>query len=198
MPTREQLGVALYFIVPGLILLWARGKFVSNRRQPFADVVTSYVTLSLLYQACIYPFALLRADAAMLTSTLYWIISLFVGPAVVGFLLGLDARIGWSRAILGRLGVNIGHPIDTAWDWRFAGCDPCWVLVVLKDGTKWLGHLGDGSFLSTDPGERDLYIDSVYQADKNDVWTPKGSSVWIAGGEAQSIEFWLKTEDAND
>jgi hypothetical protein len=198
--TREQLGIALFFVVPGLVMLRARGLFVNNRRQPLGDVVLSYVALSLFYQACIFPFSQMAEKLAGAWWVLAWVFGLFGVPAVIGFLLGLDAREGWSRKFIARfLNVNLGHPVDTAWDWRFAGCDECWVQAVLKDGTKWAGHLGGGSFMSTDPAERDLYIENVYSVGRGNVWKPKGSGVWLSSGEIRSIEFWpLKKEGDDD
>jgi hypothetical protein len=65
-------------------------------------------------------------------------------------------------------------------------------MAVLKDGTKWIGYLGPNSFTSTDAEERDIYIEHVYNLGDDDVWTPRGSSVLIAHGEIQSLEFWPK------
>jgi hypothetical protein len=73
------------------------------------------------------------------------------------------------------------------------------VHVKLKDGTKWAGHLGQGSFSSTDPSERDLYIEDVYLTGKDDKkWTKRGSGVWIAHGEIQTIEFWPEHREPTD
>lgn len=63
-------------------------------------------------------------------------------------------------------------------------------MVALKDGTHWAGYLSERAFLSTDPAERDLYLDDVYSVDEENTWTQKGSSVWIAHDAIQSIEFW--------
>jgi hypothetical protein len=60
----------------------------------------------------------------------------------------------------------------------------------MKDDTKWAGHLGRGSFISTDPSERDIYIENVYAVDDADVWTKKGSAVWLPQREIRSLEFW--------
>ena len=118
------------------------------------------------------------------------LITTLVIPAGLGLLLGLDAQRAWTRNILKKRGVHLSHPIDAAWDWRL-GQEECWVHVKLKDGTKWAGHLGQGSFSSTDPTERDLYIEDVYDTGQDDAnWTPRGTGLWIAHGEIQSIEFW--------
>ncbi len=188
----EKVGIFLYYVVPGFLIVYARAQLVNNRKLPLADAIINYVVLSLLYQAIILPISLKLKPAEMWTGAhaLAWIAVLFIAPAALGFAIGLNARAGWTRRILGKLKVPTTHPTDSAWDWRFAGCEQCWVLVVLKDGTRWAGHLGAESFMSTDRAERDLYVQSVYSIDDENIWTVKGSSVWIAHGEVQSIEFW--------
>ena len=59
-----------------------------------------------------------------------------------------------------------------------------WVLVTLKDGTRFAGYCGPDSFMSSDPAERDLYIQWVYDLDDEDGWRSRGETgLLIAGGE---------------
>lgn len=196
----ETIGLALFFAVPGLIIVYVRGQFVPNRRPSLADSSLNYLTLALVYQAIVFPIthAIIAAHVVPWLNYLEWLGLLFIGPAILGGVIGLNARQGWTRSLLAKLKINTSHPIDSAWDWRFSGCETCWVLAVLKDGTKWAGYLGDGSFMSTDADERDLYIDRVYEIGSENVWTAKGSGVWIATGELQSLEFWPTKEEAHD
>ena len=76
-----------------------------------------------------------------------------------------------------------------------------WVLVTLKDGTRFAGYCGTESCMSSDPTERDIYIESVYDLTDDNVWTPRGENgVLITAGEVQTIEFWpdIPQEDANE
>ena len=52
--------------------------------------------------------------------------------------------------------------MPTAWDWKFGDTSAQWVLVTLNDDTKFAGYLGLRSFISSDPGERDIYIERIY------------------------------------
>jgi hypothetical protein len=156
------------------------------------DAILGYLAISFFYQALLSPLAM-WINSPRLTDAGRALISIatsMVLPAAVGLLFGLDAQKGWTRWLFKNLRVNLSHPVDTAWDWRL-GQEECWVHVKLKDGTNWAGHLGEGSFSSTDPNERDLYIEHVYSTGKDDKnWTPRGSGVWIGHGEIQTIEFW--------
>lgn len=75
-----------------------------------------------------------------------------------------------------------------------------WVLVTLKNGTRFAGFCGTDSFMSSEPAERDLYIQWVYDLDDEDNWQPRGETgLLIAGGEISTIEFWpYKLEEGAD
>lgn len=191
--TPEKMGLFLMFSVPGIIILYFRAQFITGRLSPIAEGAVSYLTLSLIYQAVSYPITstyLFGIGPMTLCRWVGWFAFIFAVPAVVGVLLGLNLRKGWLKVLINKFGISTIHPVNCAWDWHFGQCGECWVAVVLKDGTKWYGFMGRNSFMSSDPAERDLYIESVYVVEnEGDPWTPRGNSVWIAHGEIQSLEF---------
>ncbi|MFA7441273.1 MAG: DUF6338 family protein [Sphingomonadaceae bacterium] len=188
----EKVQTFLFFAVPGIIALYVRAQFLTGRMPPIAEGIATYVTLSLIYHAITYPLAssFYTASCASALAWVGWIVLLFVAPAILGLLLGLNVRKGWSKRLLTKARLNTVHPINCAWDWRFSECEACWTLATLKDGTRWAGFMGQQSFISSDPGERDIYIQQVYEIGDDNSWTPRTSSVWIAHGEIQSLEFW--------
>lgn len=181
------------FSVPGFIILYFRAQFTTGRLPPLAEGAVSYVTLSLIYQAISYPITSTQLFVNAPMTLCYWaswFTFIFVVPAVIGGLLGLNVRKGWSKALVNYFGISTIHPINCAWDWHFGKCGEGWVIVTLKDDTKWYGFLGVNSFMSSDPAERDLYIEGVYVVENEGAsWTPRGNSVWIAHGEIQTLEF---------
>lgn len=50
--------------------------------------------------------------------------------------------------------------------------EPHWILVTFKDSTRVAGYCGRESFISSDPSERDIYIERVYDVDDNGTWIP--------------------------
>ena len=66
-----------------------------------------------------------------------------------------------------------------------------WVLVTLKDGTRFGGFYGAQSFTSSSPDERDMYIQWVYDIDEDGTWSVPDSEngLLIAAGEIRTIEF---------
>lgn len=178
--------------MPGIIALYFRSQFLAGRLPSASEGAISYITLSLAYHAVAYPLAhpLYTSGSIDGWAGVGWFALIFAFPALIGILLGLNIRKGWTKKLVNRFGLNTIHPVDCAWDWRFGHCPECWVVVTLKDDTKWYGYMGANSFMSSDPAERDIYIEHVYECgSEGEVWTPRNSSVWIAHGEIQSLEF---------
>lgn len=195
-----KLQFFLLFAVPGLVVLYVRTQFLTGRMPPVAEGIVAYATVSLVYHALAFPFRPdVYGDSPLNGAwTWHWFAFAFLVPAALGVVLGLNARHDWFGGMLRRLRLGTTHPIGCAWDWRFSEISDCWVLVVLKNGIQWAGYLGEGSFISSDQTERDIYLQQVYEIGDNNNWTPRKSGVWIDGAEIQSIEFWPNQEEADD
>ena len=188
----DKAAIFLVLAVPGIIILYVRSQFLTGRFLSIADGLLTYVTVSLVYYALAFPILgwLDTVQPVKLPTGFGWVALVLLGPALVGILLGLSASKGWVQNLLRRIGITTVHPINSAWDWRFACGPTCWTLIVLKDGTRWAGYLGPKSFISSDPAERDIYIQQVYEIDDECNWKARNSSVLITHGEIQSLEFW--------
>ncbi len=132
---------------------------------------------------------------------LAWFTLIFIGPAGFGLLLGVNIQKDLFRRALQWCGLYPVHVIPTAWDWKFSGMTDQWVLVTLKNGTRFAGFCGDDSFMSSDPAERDIYVQWVYDIDDEANWNQRGeNAVLITAGEISTIEFWpyVSQENANE
>jgi hypothetical protein len=123
--------------------------------------------------------------------TPYWLPIMLGGSAVFGTLIGINASYGGTRRLRAKFGVYVPHAISTAWDWRFSRFTECLVTITLKDGSRVYGWCGEGSFIGSDPQNRDPYIAQVYDIDEDGTWTLKtpGKGVYIAAVEVRLIEF---------
>lgn len=186
----EKIQLFLVLAVPGIVIIYVRSQFLTGRMLSLKEGLITYIAVSLVYYAIVFPAWALSGQPTGLTTSVSWFLIVLVGPAVAGLLLGLNARKGWLQKLVERFGISTVHPIGTAWDWRFSNINEYWVLAVLKDDTKWAGYLDTNSFISSDPSERDIYINQVYELDADNNWLPRTSGVWIAHGEIQSLEFW--------
>lgn len=178
--------------MPGIIALYFRAQFVAGRMPSTSEGAISYITVSLAYHAIAYPIARPIYESGSLEGLFWvgWLVLIFMAPAILGILLGLNIRKGWTKKLVNGFGLNTIHPVNCAWDWRFGHCPECWVIVTLKDETRWYGYMGVNSFMSSDPAERDIYIEHVYEfAGEGHQWTARDTSVWIGHGEIQTLEF---------
>ena len=197
--TLGNLYLIVGFLAPGLIVLFVRSQFVTGRITPNLGV-GPYVIVSVVYYALAYPFVelVLSIPEPGLWKVLGWFGLILVGPATLGLLLGVNIQKDLFRRALQRCGLNLVHAIPTAWEWKFGAMPPQWVLVTLKDGTRFAGYCGPDSFMSSDPTERDMYIEQIYDLDDDDNWINVGrKEVLVTSGEVQTIEFWPCTEEEN-
>lgn len=199
----DHLLAATGLLVPGLIILFVRSQFVTDRRPSHAAVLLNYLTVSLVYYAIAFPFL----DVGRLLyehksdDALFWFAFIFGGPVLLGLVLGINVQKNLLLRFLKWVGLNPVHAIPTAWDWKFGNMGEQWVLVTLKDDTRFVGFCGQGSFISSDPTERDIYIEQVYDIDDEDNWSwPGQKSILVAPGEVRTIEFWpyAPQEDAHE
>ncbi len=189
----DSLYLVLGFFVPGFVVLVVRSQFLTGRNTSNWDTGLSYLTVSLIYYALILPFLRFDQPTAEISlgQSLVWFTIVLVAPALLGALSGIIAQKDLLRRWLRRYGLNPLHAIDTAWDWKFLGLEEQWVLVTLKDGTRFAGFCGSESFISSDPAERDIYIQAIYDVGTDDTWTPRGENgVLIGANQIRTIEFW--------
>lgn len=126
---------------------------------------------------------------------LFWWASLLlviVSSLITGLVLGLIQSHCLVRKALKRTGLNVEHPIPTAWDFIFSTTNsPCFVIVTMDDGTKYYGYYGEESLASSDNDNRDIYIEHVYDLDNEENWIPAGNNrgVLINSSHVACIEF---------
>ena len=196
----DNLYLILGFLIPGLIVLFVRSQFVTGRSPSHSAALLSYLTVSVIYYALALPFVdfVLSMHEPGHDKALAWFALIFVGPAAFGLLLGVNIQKNLFRRVLQWCRLNPVHVMPTAWDWKFGGMTEQWVLITLKDGTRFAGFCGPESFMSSDPTERDIYIQWIYDIDNDDNWSPRGeNSVLITAGEIRTIEFWPYTSKEN-
>lgn len=196
-PDVSNLQLVIAFVLPGFIASYIRSQFLHGRWPRPSEALLVYLTLSALYLAIVAPLVSVAAKAppGSAIGLLGWFGLVFVGPVLLGTALGVGAKASIVHRIAKRLRLQTVHPMPTAWDFRFSGGQPGHLLVSLKDGTKFAGYCSDRSFTSSDPLERDILIEQVYDIEDNNDWTMRpGKSVLIAGGEISTIEFFERNE----
>ncbi len=189
----DQLTLLLGYIVPGLIIVWMRAQFLMGRIGAVKDSLLIYFTLSLTYLVVLNALTTLCTGnpAPLDQQTRYWLAIDLAGAAVFGAIFGLNARFGWIRQAVGKLGVNLTHVIGPAWEWKFSNFPPSIVFLTLKDDSRICGWCGRKSFVGSDPDDRDLFLEQVYDVDSDGVAHIRvpGKGIYVAAGEIRFIEF---------
>lgn len=195
----DNLYLILGFLVPGLIVIFVRAQFVTGWRPSHSTTILSYFTISVIYYALALPFVdfVLSIKELGYGKVLAWLTLIFFGPAAFGLFLGINAQKNLFFRGLQWLRLNPVHVVPTAWDWKFGRMGSQWVLVTLKDGIRFGGFFSSGSFASSDPNERDIYIQWLHDIDGENKWHSCGDkTVLITSGQVKTIEFWpYKTQE---
>ncbi len=193
----EVVFYTLAFVVPGFICDSVVSLMIPRRAVAHERSMLRFLTLSSLNYGLWSWLIVLMATRGILAErptdqAVAWAVVIFVSPVALGMLLGSLSRRNTIRRLLERVGIYTVHPIPTAWDYFFSTTTPVWVLVTLRDGYQIAGRFGTRSFASSDPSERDLFVESIYRIEDQGPWTevPMNEGIWIRGDDIRNVEFW--------
>lgn len=188
---------ALVFIMavtPGFVIVFVRSQLVSGRILPYPAGFLLYLTVSTIYWAVLF----LIADVLIVNSiwwegstlgSLRWLVFLVLIPVIVGAVTGAVSNRTLLYKALKKIRLNPIHPTPSAWDWTFSDLNEQYILVKLNNGSMFGGFLGADSFISSDPDERDLYIEEIFEIGEENNWVTNGHGVYLTGRDISSIEF---------
>lgn len=190
----DMVYIALFFVIPGMVITYIRERFITGRVVSVKDGVISFFALSILYYGAAFPAVDLLFSSGISGWAKYisWISLVFVGPSLVGLLLGMSVRKGWIRKVFGHFNINPVHVIPTGWDYVFGINEQRYVLVTMNDDTKFGGFYSTNSFASSEQSCRDLYLEKVFEIPSDDSpWIEcYGKSLWLNGAQIRSVEFY--------
>lgn len=120
-----------------------------------------------------------------------WMVITFISPTVLGIATGYSQRSGWWRRLLvEKIGLNIPHPVDTAWEYIFGRGESLWTTVTLTDGSVVEGIFGADSLASSRSGEHDLYLEQYFERRENKLHiADHDSGIWIQSDMIKVIAF---------
>jgi hypothetical protein len=179
----ENFQLMVFFIVPGLIALFVRSRFIAGRRPSIKENLLVFVVLSLFYYSLTIFFLekALSVREPWIAQAAIWITLVLLGPALFGFILGIAAQREWFTRFANWLGFAVVHIIPAAWDWRFSSIprEGLFVMVTLISGERVAGLFRANSFASSDTSERDLYIEEEYTVTDDGEWQARPERVGI-------------------
>ena len=186
-------------VVPGVIIVFVRSRFVKGNILPYPAGFLTYLTVSIIYWlillTLILPMTHFILDYGKIS---HWftpiknikeIICIILIPISIGFVSGWASRKEYVYRILKKLKLNPIHPTPTAWEDCFSDTDVQFVLIKLKNGNQFGGKLDTDCFISSDIENQDIYISQIYEIDEQNQWNMQDRGVFISSGEISSIEF---------
>ena len=197
-----MLFIALSVIVPGFIIKSIASLFTTRRLDISAgnwiDTFSIGAVNFAIWSWLVYLLLTAKFFQENLAgAALGWGVVCLLGPVGIGLLSGYNTQKGWTRRLLQAIGLQPVHAIPTAWDGRFREMnEPHWMLITLQDGSEVAGLFGTRSWASSDPNERDLYIEKLFEIDNNGNWLKANSykGMLIRPEEVRFIEIWPTTE----
>ena len=184
----EAFRVVLFFVLPGLVAVFFRAQFLAGRMQKHSDAILTYLAVSIVYWSVL---VIVGVSPSTVTGSSFWyFVATILGPALFGSALGLNARFDILRGLLRKAKLNPVHATTTAWDWKLSRTAPRFVIVSMTNGERFGGLYSSASFASSEPSERDIYLEKVYHIPEQGEWQElPGREVLIRPSEIRYIEF---------
>lgn len=184
------------FFLPGTIIWYFRSHFVIGRPEKFSEHLLIFIVFSSIYALLLglpLTWLLAKIENPWL-NYLIWFVYIVVLPMVVGVLVGVSTQ----RRGLTRLFLALRLPAKTkfisGWEWLFGQLErPVYLLITFKDGSKIYGYFGEKSLASSDPSERDIFLEEVWDFDaESQRWKPLAEQrgILIMSAEVRHIEVW--------
>ena len=109
------------------------------------------------------------------------------------FLAGVANQRRWVNTALNHFGINTVDPVPTAWDWVFGTKEREWVIVTLNTGKILYGVY---RFASSDPAERDIFLEETWTVEDNGEWklVDRSGGVLIRGNTIVTVEFLVRED----
>ena len=205
----NALVIALVFVVPGFIMISTLNSVLPRRRATGGELFVYCLTASA------YNFALwfwliywmiesgTSESNPFLMGILLTVVTL-ISPIAAGLLIANFSQRKVPARVLSTLGFHPLHPTPTAWDYQFHRMIrpervPSWAIITLKNDRTVCGRWGKDSFASSDPGNRDIYLESVWRIDEMGKWTevPQSDGIIVPCDQIAHIEFWNNNPTEN-
>ena len=132
--------------------------------------------------------------------SLMWL--LLVASSIIGAVI-IALVISWLKqtkkidSVLAKMNIKKIHAIPSAWDYYFSMNRRSFLIITLIDGSILRGWYSSNSFSSSDPEERDLYIEQCYRINENNEWQidTESEGCYVSMKQIKFIEFKKGTKN---
>jgi len=192
------------FIMPGFLVKNIVDTLNPSKKTNDSVFFVSCLAYSLVNIAlCSWAYVLIRPLAED-KIVIYWTallgITLFIST-IFAIFIGLLKQRRIIYAIADKLGIKLIDPTPTAWDYWFSKREASLVYIMLIDGREIRGWFGGDSFASSNPEERDIFVEKVYlKSTHSEQWedNPENNGIYVPKDMIKFIEFKKSKEGNNN
>jgi hypothetical protein len=133
-------------------------------------------------------------------NVLFWLVALSItifGAILLSLIVALLKQWRIVYIVADKLNIKMIDPTPTAWDYWFSKQESSLVLITLIDGNVIRGWFSSNSFASSDPEERDIFVEKVYtKFSDSEQWVeqPENNGIYISKDVIKQIEFKISKE----
>lgn len=202
--TIENISIICMFIIPGFIINGLIKLFIPSHKRSETTNLLYYLLYSIIHCG-VFSFIYIPVwkkyyDCCKLLFYLLTFITTFFCSFVLGMIIGIFKKNRILRKILNYFHCNINDEIPTAWDYFFSKQEPFYVIITLIDNSEIYGLYGSNSFASSEPEDRDIYIEKLFEIDEESfkwIENKQSKGIIIKENQIKTIEF-LKGSEKNE
>lgn len=193
--TYETVIYTAMFLVPGFIIDEVISTLMPMKTYTDAVKILEYIGYSIFNLTIwIWLFFLIKKN---IDNSTFWylvilVICLLSTSFLSGLIIGLLRKFELLRKMFANFSINIIHPVPTAWDYKFSTIGKeKWLIITLLNDKHLYGKFAYSSLASSDPVERDIYLEEVYTLNEDENWVKvdRTDGVWISTSNIKLIEF---------
>lgn len=199
--TIDNIEIVIYtfqFIIPGYIIGEIISAIMPQKTYGEGEKLLRYIGYSVVNIALWYWVFVLISQYCKLGTFIYWMCNVFgvlITGCVTGLIIGIIRAKNIVRKLFQKIGLNLIHPVPTAWDYKFSDKEECWVEVTVSDNKVIRGLYSNSSLASSDSDFRDIFLQELYvKQDAEWIKVERTSGVWLSPNEIRYIKFYKMEE----
>jgi hypothetical protein len=188
--TPDKIILLAIFFVPGFVYLKAYRLFFAESKTDFSKDLYEAIGFSFIIAILFaYPLLIINQKEFINNNPLIYSLAMIFVVVVIPILGAKIYHIIVNEKWFNKKMVN---PIKSPWDSFFSRRECFWVIVTLKNGRKIGGKYSIGSYASTFPNPKEIYLKEVWKLnERNGFVKIKNNSegIIITENEISTIEF---------
>ncbi len=195
----EVLFYTAIFLLPGFVINCIIDKTTPPQKHNDTKFIFKCIMFSIISCAIWSWLYLIIIRCDSLNAFIKWLLLILVSllcSSLIGIVFAFVKQKQFVAKVLSRCQLKTSHSVPTAWDYIFSEQNEMFVIITLKDDKQIFGWYSTNSFTSSDPDERDMFVEKIY--DYNDgEWLVDdyNQGCYISKDQIKFIEFKKGAEE---